>query len=465
MTGGAGALLIVDDDPELRRQISLFFRRQCQVETASGRDETRRLLANGGFDPDVALVDMHLPPHLDSAEEGIGILQEIAALRPRTVRIAMSGDPERATGFHAVAAGAYDFFAKPIDTRELEIIVRRAFERRRLADEIQRQREDHGRQYRFDSFIGESAAMQRVLATITKVADSNASVLIQGESGTGKELVARALHAHSKRADGPFVAVNCSAIPDTLVESELFGHEKGSFTGAIDRRIGRFEQADGGTLFLDELGTLNAAAQAKLLRVLETRTFERVGGKESIQVDLRVVAATNQDLDRDTSEGKFREDLLYRIRVVSLVLPPLRDRREDIPALVAHYLALAVRDHDGRGRRLSPAALEALIAHRWKGNVRELRHVIESLVLLADGETIEVADLPPQIVSALPGSGRDGGLAIPEEGFRLEEYLARHERDLLRGALQKAAGVKTQAARLLGVNKDRMRYLCRKHDL
>jgi DNA-binding NtrC family response regulator len=461
---GAGTLLIVDDDPELRRQIALFFRAACRVEAAGDRDEARRLLAGRAVDPDVALVDMHLPPRLDSIDEGLATLRELATLRPRTVRLAMSGDEERETGYRAVAAGAYDFFAKPIETRELEIVVHRAFERRALADEIRRQRDDQRRDYRFESFIGDSAAMRRVLDTIRKVADSDASVLIHGESGTGKELVARALHANGRRAAGPFVAVNCSAIPETLVESELFGHEKGAFTGAVERRIGRFERADGGTLFLDELGTLHLAAQAKLLRVLETREFERVGGKEPIRVDLRLVAATNQDLDRQVEAGRFREDLLYRVRVVGLELPPLRERPEDIPPLVAHYLALALREHRSPAKALTPAALEALIAYRWRGNVRELRHVIESLVLLSDSERIDAHDLPPQIVGAATVPG-DGVATLPEAGFRLEEHLARHERDLLRAALQRAGGVKTQAARLLGVNKDRMKYLCRKHDL
>ncbi|MFQ5693367.1 MAG: sigma-54 interaction domain-containing protein, partial [Nitrospinota bacterium] len=333
-------------------------------------------------------------------------------------------------------------------------------------NEVRSLKREMAREYRFDNFIGSSAAMREVLDTIRKVAESSATVLIQGESGTGKELVARALHENSSRADGPFVGVNCSAIPETLVESELFGHEKGAFTGAVERRIGRFEQAHGGTLFLDELGTLNLPAQAKLLRVLETRWFERVGGRDSVRVNIRLVAATNQDLEKDVAEGRFREDLYYRIRVVSLFLPPLRERKEDIKALVPHFLELSARENPASARkRLSAEAMDRLVNYRWRGNVRELRHVIESLVLLTEGDVIGVNDLPPQIVGAGTAENTAGLPEIPKEGFRLEEYLARHERGILREALRQEDGVKTRAARRLGVNKDRMKYLCRKHEL
>ena len=465
MTEPFGTLLYVEDDPELRRQMSLVFKGLCTVRTAANRVEAKELLADRSVDPDVAVVDMHLPPDLSTIEEGLATLREVAAMRPHTVMIALSGDEDQDTVYRAIESGVYDFFSKPIDTRELEIIVRRALERRRLVLENRNLRQELAREYHFEKFIGNSAAMKRVLETVKKVADSNATVLIQGESGTGKELVARALHVNSKRCDGPFIGVNCSAIPDTLVESELFGHEKGSFTGAVERRIGRFEQAHGGTLFLDELGTLNTAAQAKLLRVMETREFERVGGKDTVRVDIRLVAATNQNLEKEVADGTFREDLYYRVRVVSLVLPPLRDRKEDIPPLVSHYLGRAIRDNNMPERRLSPDALDRLINHRWKGNVRELRHVIESLVLLSDDETIGVHDLPPQIAGGVAAGSGDGVPEIPDDGFRLEEYLARHERNILQSALKKASGVKTHAARFLGVNKDRMKYLCRKHEL
>ena len=465
MTPPLGTLLFVEDDPELRRQMYLVFRKNCRVETAASRAEAHRLLSDRTLDPDVAVVDMHLPPDLASIEEGLATLREISALRPETVLIAMSGDENRDTVFQAVEAGVYDFFEKPIDTRELEIIVRRARERRRLVNENRNLRHELAREYHFENFIGTSSAMTAILETIKKVADSSATVLIQGESGTGKELVARALHANGRRRDGPFVGVNCSAIPETLVESELFGHEKGSFTGAVERRIGRFEQAHGGTLFLDELSTLTPSSQAKLLRVLETHEFERVGGKDRVSVDIRLVAATNQDLESLVTRGEFREDLYYRVRVVALNLPPLRERREDIPAFVSHYLQSASSENGMVRKRMSPHALDELVQHRWKGNVRELRHVIESLVLLSDGDTIERSDLPPQIVGAGASGGLDALPAIPDEGFRLEEHLLRRERNLVKAALRKSDGVKTRAARLLGINKDRMKYLCRKHEL
>ncbi|MEE8386276.1 MAG: sigma-54 dependent transcriptional regulator [Dehalococcoidia bacterium] len=465
MTAPAGTILIVDDDEQLRQQMALFFRSTCRVETAGSREEVQQTLSENSLDPDVTLLDMHLPPCLDSIDEGLAIYREVAALRPDTVIIAMSGDADRSTGYQAVEAGMYDFFSKPIDTRELAIIVRRAMDRRRQAGEIRQLRQDQSREYHFDNILGTSAAIQRVLATVRKVADSAATVLLQGESGTGKELVARALHANSSRADGPFIAVNCSAIPETLVESELFGHEKGAFTGAVSRHAGRFERARGGTLFLDELGTLHASAQAKLLRVLEGGEFERVGGKETMQADIRLIAATNQDLEEQVAAGTFREDLYYRVRVIPLTLPPLRERREDIPQLISRFLSQAVENNRLPDRRLSPEALERLVGFRWKGNVRELRHVMESLALLADGETIGVADLPPQISGGGASEVATDMPEIPDEGFRLEEHMARHEEGILKVALKQAGAVKTRAAKLLGVNKDRMKYLCRKYDL
>jgi DNA-binding NtrC family response regulator len=465
MSAPSGTILIVDDDEQLRQQMALFFRSTCRVATAGSREEVQQVLSEDGFDPDVALLDMHLPPSLDSIEEGIAIYRQVAALRPHTVIIAMSGDADRATGYQAVEAGMYDFFSKPIDTRELAIIVRRAMDRRRQAGEIRQLRQEQAREYRFDNILGSSEAIRKVLDTVRKVADSHATVLLQGESGTGKELVARAVHANSSRADAPFIAVNCSAIPEHLVESELFGHEKGAFTGAVNRHAGRFERAGGGTLFLDELGTLQAAAQAKLLRVLENGEFERVGGKETIQADIRLIAATNQNLEEDVASGKFREDLYYRVRVIPITLPPLRERPEDIPELISTFLAQAVETNRLPPRRLSPEALDRLMGFRWKGNVRELRHVMESLALLADDETIGLGDLPPQISGSGLGEGAGDLPVIPDEGFRLEEYMARHEEAILTAALRKAGSVKTQAAKLLGVNKDRMKYLCRKYNL
>ncbi len=465
MTQPSGTILIVDDDDELRRQMALFFRSTCRVETAGSRQEVRDILADDSLDPDVVLIDMHLPPALNTIEEGLAIYREIAATRPHAVAIAMSGDEDRATGYRAVEAGMYDFFSKPIDTRELAIIVRRAMDRRRQAGEITALRREQCGDYQFEKILGTSQEIQKVLKTIRKIADSPAAVLIQGESGTGKELVARAIHANSSRADNPFIAVNCSAIPETLVESELFGHEKGAFTGAVNRHAGRFERAHGGTLFLDELGTLHASAQAKLLRVLESLEFERVGGKDTVRVDIRLITATNQNLEEEVAAGNFREDLYYRVRVVPIMLPALRERSEDIPILISRFLTEAVKTNKLGSRRLSPDALGKLKKFRWKGNVRELRHVIESLALLADDETIGVADLPPQISGAGLSNGSMRLPEIPDEGFKLEAHMAGHEEAILRAALKKGDSVKTKAARLLGVNKDRMKYLSRKYNL
>jgi two-component system response regulator PilR (NtrC family) len=358
----------------------------------------------------------------------------------------------------------YDFFTKPLDIQELEIIIRRALERRHLETEVRRLREELTRRYDFRNLRGNSPPMQAVKNAIRKVADSSATIMVRGESGTGKELVARAIHFNSSRRNGPFVALNCSAFPEHLVEDELFGHEKGAYTGAVGRREGRFEMADGGSLFLDEVGTLTSGIQAKLLRVLETREFERLGGKDTVKVDIRLVTATNQDLEKDVAEGRFRQDLYYRLNVVAIELPPLRDRGEDIPLLAEHFLDRFCRENSMHRKHLSSDAMDCLQAYEWKGNVRELEHLIESLVLLTDGNTIAARDLPKGLRERTP-SGSLAGLALPDSGIMLEKHVADYERTLLANALQKAAGKKKEAAQLLGLNKDQMKYLCRKYNL
>jgi DNA-binding NtrC family response regulator len=288
--------------------------------------------------------------------------------------------------------------------------------------------------------------------------------MIRGESGTGKELVARAIHFNSGRRDGPFVALNCSAFPEHLVEDELFGHEKGAFTGAVARREGRFEMADGGTLFLDELGTLPPPIQAKLLRVIETRSFERLGGRDTVHVDIRLVTATNADIEKDVQEGRFRQDLYYRLNVVPLLLPSLRERPEDLPLLADHFLDRFCRENNARRKRFSQDALDALVTHAWRGNVRELENTIESLVLLTDDEVIQARDLPQEIRSPLPAQ-RMERIGLPDEGIQLEQQVAGYERALLVKALERTDGRKKEAGELLGLNRDQMKYLCRKYSL
>ncbi|MFQ5701092.1 MAG: sigma-54-dependent transcriptional regulator [Acidobacteriota bacterium] len=455
-------LLIVEDDQYLRGQIAELFSDRYDILTAENRDEGLARLRENRVD--LVLLDMRLPPDTESIEEGLRTVAEIDRISPNTVTIAMSADRNPETILRAADAGVYDFFTKPLEVRELEIIVRRALDRRRLQTEVIRLREELTRRYDFRNMKGNSAAMQRVKDIIRKVADSNATIMILGESGTGKELAARAIHFNSRRRTKPFVALNCSAFPEHLVEDELFGHEKGAYTGAVARREGRFEMADGGTLFLDEIGTLTPSIQAKLLRIIETRAFERLGGENTVRVDIRLITATNQNIEKDVQEGRFREDLYYRLNVVALSLPALRERIEDIPLLAEHFLKRFCDENNVRRKRFSPDALDALMTHEWKGNVRELEHAIESLVLLTEGETITAGDLPPRTRHQAPPSTLPA-VSLPDGGIHLEKRLADFERALLVHALEKAEGKKKGAAELLGLNRDQMKYLCRKYNL
>jgi two-component system response regulator HydG len=307
--------------------------------------------------------------------------------------------------------------------------------------------------------------MRALFRAIEKVAPSDATVLIAGESGTGKELVAQALHRGSPRASGPFVAVNSSALPETLAESELFGHEKGAFTGAVSSRPGKFELAHRGTLFLDEAATLSPAVQAKLLRVLETRQFERVGGTRTVAVDIRLVVATNEDLEKRAADGTFREDLYYRLNTVALRTPPLRERRGDIPLLLDHFREKWGRHHRRPPRRFAPAALDCLVAHDWPGNVRELEHLVEMLTLMVEHEEVVVDDLPPAIARGSSVAGEASAVATMRDSESLPDAVERFERELLTAALQRAGGVKAKAARELKIDANQIRYLCRKHGL
>ena len=338
----------------------------------------------------------------------------------------------------------------------------RALERRALAREVERLRARLANDSSFGKIIGRSPAMQSVFETLAKIVATDTTVLILGESGTGKELVAEAIHTRSRRHEGPFVKLNCVAIPQTLLESELFGHEKGAFTGAHQRRVGKFELADGGTILLDEIGDMSLETQAKILRVLQEREFERVGGTDSVRVDVRVVAATNRDLAEACAQGSFREDLYFRLNVVTVTLPPLRQRREDIPLLAEHFLRRAAQRHGKAGLELSAGTLEALVDYDWPGNVRQLQHAIERAVIWADGQQLRREDLPQEIVS--------GALAAPErlvDGARgdLPSTLERIERQLVIDALRQAGGVQATAARRLGISERSMWHKVKKHGI
>jgi two-component system response regulator PilR (NtrC family) len=367
------------------------------------------------------------------------------------------------TAIEAMKRGAYDFVTKPLSNAELRALVQKAFERRELARENVRLRAQVDRISPKD-LLGHSHAMRGILELVQRIAASRSTVLITGESGTGKERIARAVHDLSDRKDKPFLVVNCGAIPEALVESELFGHEKGAFTGAVARKVGLFRDADGGTVLLDEVGELPPAIQVKLLRVLQERKVRGVGESEESSVDVRVLAATNRLVEEDVKNGKFRQDLYYRLNVIRIHVPPLRDRREDVGELAKHFLARCAREHNKPIRSFSPDALRALDAHDFPGNVRELENVIERAVALASGPMIGLGDLPHE-VSGAAASPTPSLVTLPDEGCNLDDVLGELERRLILEALERTGGVRTNAAKLLGVTFRSFRYRMQKHAL
>ena len=393
-------------------------------------------------------------------EEGLNLLKEVRRREPDATVVMMSGEGERRDALQAMSLGAFDFFQKPVDPAELRVILARALERRRLIDENRELRERAREDATFGKLLGKSAVMRRLFREIEKVAPSDVTVLIQGESGTGKELVAHSIHAGSSRRDRPFVAVNVSALPESLAEAELFGHERGAFTGAIASRPGRFELAHGGTLFLDEVGTLSPGVQAKLLRALESREIERVGGRRPIPVDFRLISATNEDLEERVRQGTFREDLFYRINTIPIRIPPLRERGDDVVLLSEHFLETSAGRHRRPARTLSPAVIERFRSHAWKGNVRELEHTIEMLVLFSEGEEVSEEDLPRAMREVSSVSSKETGPKL-----RFAEAVAEFEKRLLSDAIAGEGGVKARAARRLGLDGNQIKYLCRKYGL
>ena len=462
-------ILIVDDDAALQEQLAWALKHDFELVQCGDRDHALKAAVTEL--PNLVLLDLHLPP-TNLLEDGLKNIGEIRRVSPETVVIVMTGDDQTETPLRAVEEGAYDYFRKPIDLRELRIIINRALERQRIERENARLRREVEARYSFSQIIGSSEQMEEVFEAIRRVADSNATVILRGESGTGKELVARAIHYNSSRSAGPFISVNCSALPEGLIEAELFGHEKGAFTGAQQMILGRFERADQGTLFLDEIGSLGLPLQSKLLRVLEDREITRLGGRTAIKVNIRLISATNENLEDAIAASRFREDLYYRLNVVPVNLPPLRDRREDIPLLIEHFSHRFSEEHNVQKKRVDTEALQYLMDYRWKGNVRELENLVQRLVLMTDGETITASDLPPHILNQEPAfqpslkTQADRPLpTFPEAGLNLDREVARYEYDLVRAALSQAGSVKIKAAELLGLNKDRMKYLCKKYNL
>jgi len=377
-------ILVIDDDAAIRDSLRMILEYQgYAVMLAATGEEGAALVEREA--PDLVFLDIKMP-----GMDGLEVLQRLTHLTDVTPIVVMSGHATISTAVEATRLGAFDFVEKPLETERVLVLVRNAVDSRRLRTENRTLRKDQEKRHQI---VGDSPGLATVKAAIVKAAPTNATVLIWGESGVGKELVARAVHRESLRHDGPFVQVNCAAIPDELIESELFGHEKGSFTGASDRQIGKFEQADKGTIFLDEIGDMSLKTQAKVLRVLQEQELERLGSNRLIKVDVRVIAATNKDLEQEITKGTFREDLFYRLNVVPIWVPPLRERREDIPVLVRHFADSFSRENNFRRKTFTAAAMERLRQHAWRGNIRELRNTVERLMIMSNSDAIDVGDL------------------------------------------------------------------------
>ena len=428
-------ILVVDDEKNTREGLLRALRGEYDVAEAENGLKALEWLETRHAD--VVLSDLKMP-----GMDGMALLSRLLAREPRPVLIMLTAYGNIETAVEAMKRGAYDFLAKPVNLDRLELLLRRALSERTMGAENLRLKAQLDEKYGFENIIGSSTAMQEVFDVVRQVAPTRTTVLIQGESGTGKELVARALHQCSPRSQGPFVAVHCAALAPTLLESELFGHEKGAFTGATERRRGRFEMADGGTLFLDEIGEIDSSLQVKILRVLEERKFERVGGSQLVEVDVRLVAATNRDLAKMVAEGTFREDLFYRLHVVSVELPPLRAREGDLVLLAQHYLKALSAEHGKKIKGITPEAMDALSTHTWPGNVRELRNAIERMVVLSGGDKLTVRDLPPNLRASPPRSE-------PAPG----QVLRDAEKQLIEEALKRHKGNRTNAAVELGISR------------
>jgi DNA-binding NtrC family response regulator len=435
-------ILVVEDEEKLRRVIEVQLSSAgFEVDQAGTAEEGLKRADRA----DLVLTDLRLP-----GMNGLELLQAIRRQNATTPVIVITAYGTVENAVEAMKAGAFDFLPKPFSMDHLMTVVTKALEVRALRDENRQLKEELGRRYSFENIIGRSPAMQEIFATIERVAPTRATVLIAGESGTGKDLIARAIHYHSPRRDRPFVKINCTTIPENLMESELFGYEKGAFTGATTSKPGRFELADTGTVFLDEIGDVPPNIQVKLLRVLQEHEFERLGSNKTRQIDVRVIAATNADLRAALEHGEFREDLYYRLNVVPINVPPLRERKEDIPALAEHFVRKYAAELGSPVKAISEEALAVLRAHHWPGNVRELENVIERSLVLCSGEILEASDI--KLDAARNARGGDEPLLPP--GMTLEE----HERELIRKALEKAKGNKSQAARLLGLSRNALRY-------
>jgi DNA-binding NtrC family response regulator len=448
-------ILVVDDEPGMRKSLAIMLRREgYEVGEAAGGQEAADLLEKDVFD--LVIADLKMEP-----VSGLDLLRLIKQATPEVEVMLMTAFGTVESAVEAMKLGAFDFITKPFQVEEILLRVRNALEKRSLREELVRLRGDLKSAFGFEGIVSVNRAMREILASLPKVARTDSTVLVTGESGTGKELIARAIHSASRRAHGPFVSVSCAALPEQLLESELFGHVKGAFTGALAARKGLLEEANAGTFFLDEIGEAPAAIQAKLLRVLEERSLRRLGDNRAVPIDVRVIAATNRDLEEAVQARTFREDLLYRLNVIRIHLPPLRERMEDVPVLARHFVALHGRQLERELAGISPAALAALGRYRFPGNIRELSNVIEQAVALAAGPMIEVHDLPPRVVAGGPApTVRQDPRpeAMPVENADADETQ-------LREALRETNWNISRAAARLGISRNTLRYRIEKFGL
>jgi two-component system response regulator PilR (NtrC family) len=450
-------LLIIDDEGSILDFLSLLFQQEgYDVNTARTVEEARKCLGDTTYD--LVLCDVMMPDG-----NGLDLLREIKSGEADPAVIMMTAYTSTKSAIEAMKLGAADYISKPFDVEELKIVAQKALERAELADENVYLRRELAQKYTFNNIIGKSSRMQAIFSLIERIARTSSTVLIHGESGTGKELIARAIHFASPRAARRFLSINCGALPENLLESELFGHERGAFTGAVRDKKGLFQEADRGTLFLDEIGEMTPTMQVKLLRALQEKVVRKVGGNEEESVDVRIIAATNQDLEHLLTTGDFREDLFYRINVLPIHLPPLRQRREDIPLLVDFFLQKYCKQMDLPPRQISVEAMQMLESYDWPGNVRELENLIERALELSHAETVTTRDLPVHLLTHRKVSS--DLIELPEEGLDLEKHLEGIRIQLMQQALDRTGGVQTQAAELLGMSFRSFRYYAKKGGL
>jgi DNA-binding NtrC family response regulator len=443
-------ILVVDDEPSVRESLRMVLKERYEVITAKSGDEALEKIDTEHVD--VVLLDIIMP-----GMDGLEALERIKQRASTPQVIMLTATKTVKTAVNAMKLGAFDYITKPFDVDELQLIVDRAVQSAALAREVEALRSEVGVRYRFDNIVGHSRKIQGVLATVSMVAPLKTTVLITGESGTGKELIARAIHYNSPRANNPLVTLNCAAIPESLLENELFGHERGAFTDAYAKQLGQFENADNGTLFLDEIGDMQPSTQAKILRVLEQGEFLRIGGTQSINVDVRVIAATSRDLHQGMRDGTFRSDLYYRLNVVAIHVPPLRERREDIPVLVQHFLKTKIAELGIQEKTFTGDALDVLGQYSWPGNVRELENVIERSLVLSTGSVMSVQDLPQYLLSTEAGPQAVQQAVLRGE-TRLSDAVDQFELALIRKALEETQYNQTRAAALLGTTRRILKY-------